>query len=239
MRLTILLAVARISLVGAAVAPTTASATLTQGASCARRAGETGRQAWRLLARALRSACRRGAAEDCNQLGVLTLQGRGMVRSAPRAVALFASACELGSARGCNNLGIARATGEGGLLDLGAALELFEIACAGGLREACDNARRARDALGLTFQEPVSGRRAWGGRDDAPDHLVVADVVRPAEGHAGSDPGAREPHGERARVVTAAEVGAGRARGARLAHRRASELAAPHDQRVVEQAASL
>ena len=65
---------------------------------------------------------------------------------------------------------------------------------------------------------------------------VVAEVVGLADGHARLDAAAGQPHRERARMVVAAqEVRA----VARLVHRRAPELAAPDDQRVVEQAALL
>jgi hypothetical protein len=63
---------------------------------------------------------------------------------------------------------------------------------------------------------------------------VVAEVVGRAVGEARLDAAARHPAGEAARVMIAAVVGRGE-----LALRvvRAPELAAPDDQRVVEQAA--
>ena len=68
----------------------------------------------------------------------------------------------------------------------------------------------------------------WTGLGD-----VVAEVVGGAEGHAGLDAAAAEPHREAAGVVVAAVVGRGQ-----LALRvvRAAELAAPDDQRLVEHA---
>ena len=57
-----------------------------------------------------------------------------------------------------------------------------------------------------------------------------------ADGDAGLHAAAGQPHRERARVMIAAEE---LRAVARLVHRRAAELAAPDDQRVVEQAALL
>ena len=61
---------------------------------------------------------------------------------------------------------------------------------------------------------------------------VEAEVVGLAERDARLDPAAGQPHREGVRVVVAAVV-------APLDHRRAAELAAPDDQRVVEQPALL
>ena len=63
------------------------------------------------------------------------------------------------------------------------------------------------------------------------DH-VEAQFVAFADGDAGLDAAARQPHGERVRMMIAAVIPA-------LHHRRAAEFAAPDDQRVVEQAALL
>ena len=61
---------------------------------------------------------------------------------------------------------------------------------------------------------------------------VEAELVGLAEGDARLDAAAGQPHGEGVGVMVAAVVAA-------LDHRRAAELAAPDDQRVVEQAALL
>ena len=61
-------------------------------------------------------------------------------------------------------------------------------------------------------------------------------VVGLAEGHAGLDAAAGQPHGEAARMMVAAVVVG---RQLALAVDRAAELAAPHHQRVVEQPALL
>ena len=66
---------------------------------------------------------------------------------------------------------------------------------------------------------------------------VEAQLVGRAQGEAGLDAAAGEPHGEGLRVVVAAELAA--ERGVRLDHRRPAELAAPDHQRVVEQPALL
>ena len=65
---------------------------------------------------------------------------------------------------------------------------------------------------------------------------VVAEVVGAADGDAGAHAAAGEPHREGARMVVAAEE---LRAVAGLVHRRAAELAAPDDQRVVEQPALL
>ena len=65
---------------------------------------------------------------------------------------------------------------------------------------------------------------------------VVAEVVGAADGDAGARATAGEPHREGARMVVAAEE---LRAVAGFVHRRPAELAAPHDQRVVEQPALL
>jgi hypothetical protein len=65
---------------------------------------------------------------------------------------------------------------------------------------------------------------------------VVAEVVGAADGDARLDAAACEPHRERAGMMVAAEEFRA---VARLVHRCAPELAAPHDERVVEQTALL
>ena len=76
--------------------------------------------------------------------------------------------------------------------------------------------------------------RSWTGTSSLVD--VVAEFVRLAEDDARLDAAAGHPDGEAVRVVVAAqELRA----AAGLVHRRAAELAAPDDQRLVEQAALL
>ena len=65
---------------------------------------------------------------------------------------------------------------------------------------------------------------------------VVAEIVGAADGDAGLDAAAGQPHRESARVMIAAEESRP---VAVLVHRRPPELAAPDDERVVEQAALL
>ena len=69
---------------------------------------------------------------------------------------------------------------------------------------------------------------------------AVLDWVEPefvgfAEGDAGADPAAGKPHGVSINVMVAAHIVA--ADVPDFAHRRATELAAPDDERVIEQAA--
>src|SRR5437588_12205806 len=66
---------------------------------------------------------------------------------------------------------------------------------------------------------------------------VEAEVVGFAIGHAAPDAAASQPDRERLRMVIAAE--AATERRVALDHRRSAELAAPDDERVVEQAAPL
>src|SRR5215510_11272262 len=66
------------------------------------------------------------------------------------------------------------------------------------------------------------------------DHRVVTDLVRFADGHAWFDASAGEPHREGSRMVVASEQ---LRSAAGFVHRRASEFAAPDDERVFEQVA--
>src|SRR5262245_3434351 len=67
-------------------------------------------------------------------------------------------------------------------------------------------------------------------------HDVVAEIVRLAVGEPRLDPSAREPPGEAPAMVVAAHE---RVVDLALRERRATELAAEHHERVVEQAALL
>src|SRR5262245_30615005 len=69
---------------------------------------------------------------------------------------------------------------------------------------------------------------------DRIDHGVVTDLVRFAHSYAWFDASAGEPHGEGSRMVVASEQ---LRPAAGFVHRRASEFAAPDDDRVFEQIA--
>ena len=50
-------------------------------------------------------SCANGNASDCNRLGDMYANGRGVARNDSRAVNLFSRACDLGNALGCSNFG--------------------------------------------------------------------------------------------------------------------------------------
>ncbi len=92
------------------------------------------------------AACNAGAGQSCNELGFAARDGRGLEKSATRAMALWQRACDLGSKDGCDSLGTGWRDGVGAKVDLGAASVAYEAACAQQDAAGCTN-------LGLALME--------------------------------------------------------------------------------------
>lgn len=84
-------------------------------------------------------ACTGGSAADCDTLGDLYDEGRGVSEDDSQAARLYEQACTGGVARGCNNLGILYQEGRGVTQDPSRAARLYEQACTAGYPNACTN----------------------------------------------------------------------------------------------------
>lgn len=83
-------------------------------------------------------ACELGSARSCNALAVKLLDGTGVTKDEPRAVALLERGCELKLPMACFNLGYTAASGRGMVQDSARAAELYEFGCTGKIGEACN-----------------------------------------------------------------------------------------------------
>jgi len=91
-------------------------------------------------ARVFASACERGNAVACNDLGVSFLKGYSVAPDSERAFQLFERACDGGSADACSNLGaLYERDAAGSPLRLSKAAQLYEQACDGGAGLGCSN----------------------------------------------------------------------------------------------------
>jgi hypothetical protein len=92
----------------------------------------------------LEPRCTKGAAENCYELGMLYLRGRGVPEDKVRAAGLFQKACDAGALAGCTALGWAYATGAGMAKDAAKAAQLYQSACDAGELSACAHLGLAR-----------------------------------------------------------------------------------------------
>lgn len=77
----------------------------------------------------LEKSCSLGDAEDCEAIGLLYLQAKGVARSPAKARALFQRACDIGNATDCTNLGVLYWEGEVVTKDRAIAVRFFQNAC--------------------------------------------------------------------------------------------------------------
>jgi len=100
---------------------------------------------------ALRSRCEAGKAADCNDLGVIFLNGQGVAKDLAAAAALFRRACDGGIAVGCSNLGVLYEDGSAVTKDVVRAAALYKQACDAGDAHGCFNlGTMHEDGSGLT-----------------------------------------------------------------------------------------
>lgn len=90
----------------------------------------------------LQSACKRGEAMPCANLGVLYKHGRNVVRDYPRALTLFVKACEGGVNFACGNVGEMTYRGQGVAANETNGAALIRGACRRGDSWSCETARR-------------------------------------------------------------------------------------------------
>jgi len=83
------------------------------------------------------TACDKGDAHACANLGTLYYKGIGLRRSEKHGVKLFEKACSASSAHGCNALASAHYHGVGAPRDRPRAAKLFEQACKQGSADGC------------------------------------------------------------------------------------------------------
>ena len=81
---------------------------------------------------AARKGCEAGTPADCQKLGLAHLQGRGVRKSMPDAIAYLGKACDGGGAAGCSTLATLYRAGRGVAKDEKVAASLSERGCDGG-----------------------------------------------------------------------------------------------------------
>lgn len=89
------------------------------------------------------TACKKGFARACNNLGVLYRSGFGVAQDLTKAKSLYAQACESKEPLGCHNLGFMYAFGIGVSQNFALAQSYFGKACNLGHTQSCEiNANR-------------------------------------------------------------------------------------------------
>jgi hypothetical protein len=92
------------------------------------------------FAQTTKRRCESGDADQCESLGTLILNGKGVAKDEVKALATFQRACDHGSMSACDDLGAMYGTGTGTRQDLAGAQRLFTKACAGGEEQGCTDA---------------------------------------------------------------------------------------------------
>ena len=83
--------------------------------------------------------CEAGDAPNCERLGKLYLNGKGVPKDETRALSVFEKTCDHGNMRACLDTGALYATATGTTVNLAHAKQLMDKACAGGEHTACEN----------------------------------------------------------------------------------------------------
>lgn len=87
----------------------------------------------------LETACLKGDANACNELGVMYGTGKVVARDDSRAAEFYRKACDGGYAGGCNELGYMYAKGYGVSKDNKLAADYYQRGCDGGDGRGCGN----------------------------------------------------------------------------------------------------
>jgi TPR repeat protein len=87
------------------------------------------------------TTCGAAAPSACDHLGVMLIEGDGVLPDPKRAVELMQHACDLNWGDGCYNAGIVMIDGKHRPADRGAAEVFFRKACELKVQDACNNVR--------------------------------------------------------------------------------------------------
>ncbi|MDR4464816.1 MAG: sel1 repeat family protein [Nitrospira sp.] len=92
----------------------------------------------------LKTACEKGDAEGCFNLGVMYDEGTGVPQDVVQAVALFRKACDSELPEACINLGVAYQLGIGVKQQDAEALKYYRKGCNLKLPKGCENYEKLR-----------------------------------------------------------------------------------------------